>query len=105
MVTWGQEIILLKPSKFWFLILPRDDTWQCTCPLVVCLHQGEGIQNLLPLVKVVHVLEGGVVGVVEVVKGHHDSVVGEGGRGSTGKPFTSFFWDMFVFSPPFCQIM
>merc|ERR1719234_1123038 len=77
-----------ESSEFWFLLLPRDNGRQCTCPLVVGLHQGEGVQDLLPLLQVVNVLEGGMVGVVEEVKDDHDGVVSEGCGGSC-KPFPS----------------
>ena len=72
-----------ESSKLRFLVLPSDNTRQCTCPLVVGFHQGEGVQDLLPLSEVVHVLEGGMVGVVEEVKDNHDSVVSKGCRGSS----------------------
>ena len=77
-----------ESSKLRFLVLPRDNTRQCTCPLVVGFQQGEGVQDLLPLSEVVHVLEGGMVGVVEEVKDNHDSVVSKGCRGSS-EPFSS----------------
>ena len=77
-----------ESSKLRFLVLPSDNTRQCTCPLVVGFHQGEGVQDLLPLCEVVNVLEGGMVGVVEEVKDNHDSVVSKGCRGSS-KPSSS----------------
>ena len=77
-----------ESSKLRFLVLPSDNTRQCTCPLVVGFHQGEGVQDLLPLSEVVNVLEGSMVGVVEEVKDDHDSVVSKGGGGSC-KTFSS----------------
>ena len=80
-----------ESSKLRFLVLPRDNTRQCTCPLVVGFHQGEGVQDLLPLRQVVHVLERCMVGVVEEVEDDHDRVVGKGGGGPCKPTSASLF--------------
>ena len=75
----------LESSKSRFLRLPSKNIWQSTRLLIVGLDQGEGVQDLLPLHQVVHVLESCMVGLVEEVEDHHDRVVGKGGGGA-GKP-------------------
>merc|ERR1719400_2610825 len=72
----------LESSKSRFLCLPSKNIWQSTRLLIVGLDQGEGVQDLLPLRQVVHILERCMVGVVEEVEDDHDRVVGKGGGGA-----------------------
>ena len=58
------------------LLLPGGHCGQGAGPLVVCLDEGEGIEDLAPFLHVVHVLEGDLLGGVQEVQVHHHGLHG-----------------------------
>ena len=61
----------LKSLEGRLLLVPCNHSGECKGPLVVCLHEGEGVQELAPLCHVVHVLECRVIRIVQVVEVDH----------------------------------
>ena len=61
----------LEPLEGRPLLLPCCHSREGAGPLVVCLHEGEGVQELAPLRHVVHVLECRIIRMVQEVQVDH----------------------------------